>query len=197
MSYYRGDYYRGDYYRGDPGLFGSIGKFVGGALKTVGGIASKIPGVGGIVGTAASIAGGLLSSATGGAAPQTISTPAALPMLSMTAALPALPPGPGTMITGPKGQAVGISPLGTLGVSPAARGVGHLNKHGYYTKAGYVAPYSKVVPSRHMNVGNARALKRALRRAHGFARLARHVMSYEITGKHHSRGHFKARRRSR
>lgn len=41
MPYYRaGDYYRGDYYRGNyaaGGILGSIGKFIGGVVKTVGG----------------------------------------------------------------------------------------------------------------------------------------------------------------
>jgi hypothetical protein len=40
MGYYQaGDYYRGDYYRGDNyatgGIFGTIGKFLGGVAKTV------------------------------------------------------------------------------------------------------------------------------------------------------------------
>lgn len=59
-AYQRGDYYRGDYYRGDPGLFGSIGKAIGGIIKTVAPIA--LPGVGGVVGgIAGSILGGTKS----------------------------------------------------------------------------------------------------------------------------------------
>lgn len=59
-AYQRGDYYRGDYYRGDPGLFGSIGKAIGGVLRTVAPIA--LPGIGGVVGgIAGTVLGGTKS----------------------------------------------------------------------------------------------------------------------------------------
>lgn len=62
MPYYAGDYYTGDYYQGDNyaagGLFGSIGKFIGGAVKKLGGTAlSLIPG-GSVVKTVASLVQG-------------------------------------------------------------------------------------------------------------------------------------------
>ena len=50
---------------------------------------------------------------------------------------------------------------------------------------------STMVTSRRMNVGNARALRRALRRARGFAKLARKVLvatsHYKKGGGHHRR----------
>lgn len=66
MPYYSGDYYQaGDNYAAG-GLFGSIGKFLGGAVKKLGGTAlSLIPG-GGLVSKAAS----LISSGTAGRAIQ-------------------------------------------------------------------------------------------------------------------------------
>jgi hypothetical protein len=61
-----------------------------------------------------------------------------------------------------------------------------LNKSTYITRGGGTsrwAPgisvhpkHTEFVKSRRMNVGNARALRRALRRARGFAKLARRVL---------------------
>lgn len=49
----------------------------------------------------------------------------------------------------------------------------HLNRTGYYTRAGFVPPRSKCVRNRSMNPANGRALRRALRREEQFVRLAR------------------------
>jgi len=53
MPYYRaGDYYRGDYYRGNyaaGGIFGSIGKFIGGAVKKVGSALVRATPVGAVI----------------------------------------------------------------------------------------------------------------------------------------------------
>lgn len=63
MSYMRaGDYYRGDYYRA-----GGIFDVIGGALKGIGSVASVIPGIGGLTGSVLKVAGGLMSSSSGGA----------------------------------------------------------------------------------------------------------------------------------
>ena len=81
----------------------------------------------------------------------------------------------------------------------------HLNKTTYETRGGGTSRWPRelevhpkqtvLVRNRRMNVGNARALKRALRRAGGFARLARRVMSF--THPRAGRGHFKVRARKR
>lgn len=47
---------------------------------------------------------------------------------------------------------------------------GRLNKTGYYTQAGYVAPGTKCVKPRTMNVANPAAAKRAIRRLTGHHR---------------------------
>lgn len=74
MPYYSGDYYRGDYYRGDNygyaagGIFGTIGKFLGGAAKTI----IKASPIGGIATAAApTLFGGPMSplAAPGGGIP--------------------------------------------------------------------------------------------------------------------------------
>lgn len=50
---------------------------------------------------------------------------------------------------------------------------------------------------RRMNVANPKALRRAIRRAHGFAKLARKVLTFPISKPPKGRPLFKARRRSR
>jgi hypothetical protein len=146
VGYYgRGDYYRrigarGDYYgRGDPGLFSFVGK----ALKTVGSIASVIPGVGPIIGTAASVVGGVLSpskAVASSAGPLSAPAPAAIAQLRPTTAMPTISMAGGGGAVVPKGKVakVGVSPMGTLGIK-----------------------YKK---SRRMNAGNAKAARRAIRR---------------------------------
>lgn len=64
-----------------------------------------------------------------------------------------------------------IPQLGGGGECPAGY---HKNKSGYFTKSGgYVAPGSKCVKNRRMNVGNSKALRKGIRRASGFGKLAK------------------------
>jgi hypothetical protein len=176
MSYYRGDYYRGDYYRGDSLFSKAFGVVKGVASAAVRTFAP------GYVGAAldATIGG---HSSGAAPAPQFSISPGGqqIPNISQ------LRPGTSVAIPQSGGTVVGVSPLGTIGVREGAP------DKGYH----WSARSQKWVRNRHMNVGNARALTRSLRRAHGFARLARHVMSFEITGRRTGRGHFKAKRRVR
>ena len=90
----------------------------------------------------------------------------------------------------------------TLGGPPMATVAGGMpgyvrgfrpNKSTYVTRGGGTShwpqqliihpKHTELVKSRRMNVGNARALRRALRRAHGFAKLARRVMATTRTFK--------------
>lgn len=179
VSYYRGDYYRGDYYRGDPGLFSFIGK----AAKAVGSFVSNPLGT--VVGAATS-----LLSPTAARAQVPMTTALQMPTLQRPLiGIGQSGGGPGTVLQ-VGGSTTGPQMPGT----PPVRGY-HWNRSAYYTRAGRVEKGTKLVRNRHTNVGNAHALTHSLRRAHGFARLARHVMSFEITGRKHGRGHFKARRR--
>ena len=197
MGYYRGDYYRGDYYRGDfLGLGGAFKKLTG----FVGGLG--IPGISTAAGIANRIVGG-----QGGSALQRF---AQGPNSAR----------PGPMITPPINQyglinfgggggggynyanGGGALPAGAAG--PIVRGY-HMNRSTYETRGGgtsrwggagnlQVHPKGTVlVRNRHRNVGNARALKHALGRVAGFARLARRVMTFTHPG--HGRGKFKFRRK--
>jgi hypothetical protein len=189
MPYYNaGDYYgRGDYYQAG-GIFGSIGKFIGGiARKAV----SFIPGVGPAIGTALEIrnklrehgvslpvAGGPTGAATvaehaeqlmfgGGGAPPMIAPPAPVGVMA---------PGGGTAMT-----TFGGLPLGPYGFM--RHRATHPNKSTYVTRGGGTSKYpqqllvhpkgTELVTSRRLNVANPRALRRALRRAAGFVKLAR------------------------
>jgi len=69
-----------------------------------------------------------------------------------------------------KGGTVQVSQQAN-GCNGAPRGM-HLNKSGYWTKDGFVAPGTKWVTNRTMNVGNAKALRRSIRREQGFVKLA-------------------------
>lgn len=202
MPYYMaGDYYRGDYYRGDS-IFKRIGRGITGAI---GGLLS-----GGVAGALAGGARGLVSK---GAHPN-------LPQPKINAAQPDV--GPTYAGTGPPdipdmpppgGNDAGAATMGSSYMIPAfaqtnqlagQRGV-HPNRSTYETRGGGTSRWphqlmlhakgSTLVKNRRMNVGNARALKRALRRAGGFARLARRVMSF--THPRAGRGHFKFKRRAR
>lgn len=202
MPYYRGDNYgRGDYY--GAGDFLGIGKFASGLVKTVGGIASaafNASPVGRVVSTVAAAIHPSLPQPKGVA-------------LQMSAAAPQF----GLINVGGQGAQGGLlniaggapPPQALLagipgGGLPGTKGY-HLNKTTYETRGGGTSRWpqglavhpkgSVLVRNRRMNVGNARALKRALRRAGGFARLARRVMSF--THPRAGRGHFKFKRRAR
>lgn len=187
-NYAAGDYYRGDYYmQGDPGFLGTLGKAIGGFAKGL-------------------VTGGPLGAITGAAG--ALITPKA-PTGTSLATLPPPPtlqlpvqPGFGVQTGGLHvgffGQPEKPAPMpmggGIAGV-PAIRGL-HYNKSTYETRGGGTSRWGPsgslaihpkgtvLVKSRRMNVGNARALKRALRRARGFERLARSVMVVHRFKKH-------------
>lgn len=157
MSYYgRGDYYRGDYYRAG-GILGSIGKFLGGAVKTVGAVALGTV-TGGPLGGVAAAARTVLQRQTN---PVQGTAIAPMPQPQM-GRLPALPP-------------IGVGQVG-----PFAQQTGGLIQVQSYTAGG--RPIVKTIDQRtgrvvgsrkRMNVANPRALRRALRRVAGFGKLAK------------------------
>lgn len=195
--YGRGDYYRGDYYRGDPGLFGFLGK----AAKTITGVVSKlgIPGVSAVAGAAH----GVLNK---------LSPPSANVGPAMNAGLmigpPLLPQTQTGIINIAQGVPVGgvQGPVGTMTPQGFLPGLCNIkgtrpNKSSYYRAvpgnpmAGVLIPKGSVcVKTRRLNVANPRALRRAIRRAQGFAKLARRVISF-TGGKVSGRGRFKKRSR--
>jgi hypothetical protein len=147
MGYYSGDYYRGDYYRGDPGFL----SFLGGVAKTVGGF---IPGVGPII----SAAGGALEKL---GAPKAVN---AATSLAVTASKPGFFKGATStlkstvlkhpVLTGAGAAGLAGAAAGIAGTKLLSRGGGGMRKR------------------RRMRATNPKALRRALRRAYAFERLA-------------------------
>src|SRR5947199_264790 len=128
-----------------------------------------------------------------------------------TPILEGLEAAPGVGVMAPGGGIITQSPMGTP-VHPAAIAMQmarlrhtHPNKSTYVTRGGGTSRYppglmvhpkgTELVTSRRMNVGSARALRRALRRARGFAKLAHKVLSaaHQFKGK----GFGRARSRER
>lgn len=200
MGYYRGDHYRGDYYRGDPGFFSFIGKALKGAV-------GLIPGIGPVISTAMTVRSALKGGGVPLPAPY---IPGPLGMVpgagtALERLGSSLAPNIGVMAPGGGGGLITRSPMGTP-VSPAGLMMEmvrmrhtHPNKSTYVTRGGgtsrwpqqlIVHPkHTEAVTSRRMNVGNARALRRSLRRLKGFAKLARRVMATT----HHFKGGGKKR----
>jgi hypothetical protein len=172
-NYQRGDYYRGDYYRGDP----FIHKKIIGGVKAIGKAVLKLSPAGRVISGAAELAKKFLPGPSAGS-----------PQFS--------PPG-GMMLMPPSGMNGGnvVPSQGVLDVIGACAPGGRLlkgyrwNKSGYFTKGGgtsrwpdtvqYHPAGSTCVKTRRMNVANARALRRALRRASGFAKLARRYVAVQ------------------
>ena len=192
MGYYRGDcnyaagdYYRGDYYQGD-----FLG--IGGALKKAAGVAfSAAKGF---------ITGGPIN-AVRSAIATAVAPRAQVPTLSLQG-----PPldqiGLINVQTGVGGGTIpsmSLTPSGQL-VPCQMKGY-RVNKSGYYrhprgnpAAAVYVPPKSVCVKSRRLNVANPRALRRAIRRAQGFAKLARRVMTFVSAKAPKGRAKFKRKR---
>jgi hypothetical protein len=197
--YGRGDYYRGDYYRGDPGFLGNLAR---GALN----IAKRVLPV------VAPVVGGVIGEVAGRLARRRVEEFVAPP-------LPQLSPGGQLNVNGSAGAAgtsVVQSPAGRyappwgLTVMGGPEGVSvcgikgtHINKSGYYRRTpgggvAYIEPKSACVPNRRMNPCNGRALRRALRRAAAFKRVAmRSINVLSPAGKKKRFGGFKVGRRKR
>ena len=169
MGYYQGDFYRGAM-RGDPGFF----SFLGGLAKKA---VSFIPGVGPAIKTAIDIiptkkpvmAAGREILAKAG------STIAKHPVLSAAGAAGAL--------------AVGAGEAGRMGMFGRAAG-----KHPSARHMRALAMGLKRARPR-MNVTNVHALRRALRRTHGFAKLAMKTIHLVHPKKHARFGGFRKRRK--
>jgi hypothetical protein len=159
VGYYgsgRGDYYRGDYYRAG-GIFGSIGKFLGGVAKTAANVLSVLPTP---LAPLARVATAVLNPRQGTAiAPF---APAQNPVLVQSPRLPSL------------------GPISTGQIGPFGQQTGGLIQVQAYTAGG--RQVTKVVDQntgrvvsgrKRMNVANPRALRRALRRVAGFGKLAK------------------------
>jgi len=173
MGYYRGDY-RGDWYRGargDPGL----GSFFKGLASTVAGF---IPGVGPLVSKGIDLIP---------TAKKAVSFPGVGSMVKSGVAIVKAHP----VLTAAGAAGVGLAGAAAIsrgrGGGPAGQGsmrLSHLAKFGVRKR-----------PS--MNPCNPRALRRAIRRARSFEKLARRVIGFASPHKPKGRIYFKAHKKKR
>jgi hypothetical protein len=171
MGYYQGDYYRGT--AGDPFLGGLFSKVftVGKALLGFPGGGKVLPGVAGPV--TLSGAGGALKRVGG----KIVAIAKQHPVLT----------GAG---------AAGIIGLGGAGAERELFGGGGGRMRGFHPcKSKHGCKSGAMVRNRHMNPCNPRALRRAIRRAHSFERLAKHVIGFSSPRKPKGHMYFKKRRR--
>lgn len=163
-------YYQGDFYRGDPGFFSSLGSIFKGVASTVAGV---IPGVGGTVGRAITKIGG--GSKIGGIVKSVGGAIIKHPVLSAA------------------GAAGAVGAAGTLAGRHLGIGTGESMMKGHHLSR----KTGKLVRNRHMNPCNPRALRRAIRRTHSFARLAMRTIHLVHPKKKARFGGFKRRRKSK
>ena len=186
MSYYAGGYYAGGYYAGGQysgGLFSFLKKVGKGIIGAAGGFLTGGP-VGALRGAAGAVGEqDILEAGPRGLTDKELTALHARDTRLKAAGrkLPALPGAPpGMALVAPGGMAM-VGPAGML-----MRGY-RWNKSTYITRGGgtsrwpvglQVHPkHTEPVKTRRMNVANPRALRRALRRAHGFAKLARRYIT--------------------
>jgi hypothetical protein len=165
-------YYMGDFYRGDPGFFGFLGKAFRGVASSAAGF---IPGVG-------PLAQKVLSKIPTGARGAIESAGRAIikhPVLSAAGA---------AGVIGLGGVDVGSHLARMGGGGGAPRGF-HVCKSKRGCKSGMF------VRNRRMNPCNGRALRRAIRRAHAFERLAKHVIGFSSPRKPKGHMYFKRKRK--
>src|SRR5947209_12363287 len=168
MGYYMGDFYRG--YRGDPGFF----SFLGGLAKKAVGF---IPGVGPALSAGISAVGSLKKGSA---------------MVKAVAA-PMVTRGVGAITRHPV-----LSAAGAAGAVMTAAGAAHMGHRGSSGAAGMAAP-SGHLGGRHkrMKRWNPKALQRAIRRTHGFAKLAMKTIHLVHPKKHVTFGGFRKRRKKK
>lgn len=181
MGYYMGDYMAGDFYRGDPGFFsilGRLGKAAVGSIPGVGPAAEAIMRIGrpaakvGTIAAAGAAAGGLVRRAGAEIVQH--------PVLSAAGAAGAV--GLGGVLAGRAMAPGAICPRGVHLTRPQ-----RIPRH----------PEPHLAKNRRMNVCNHRALNRAIRRAHGFARKARKVLAFTSPHRPKGRMYFRKRRKSK
>lgn len=137
--------YRDPRYQGDPGIFGDIGRFIGGAVKS-------LPVVGGL-------AGGAITGLANVLDPK---KPQIAPMLPQVFQQAPVVPKPGAM-----GAIQRFLPGGESGYMPAGPSPSgyHWNKADYFLRDGTFVPKgTKLVKNRRRNPANIRATNRAISR---------------------------------
>jgi len=191
MAYYAGGYYAGGYYAGGflGNLFRGGAKIVGGAI---GGFLAKGP-IGAVVGAAASVpsavSGNIKAETLAAGGTETALTPDLIAKHNAAVARGST--------AGPLPQIPVMAPGMAIGAPGMLRGY-RLNKSTYITRGGGTSrwpmavqlhpKHTELVKGRRMNVANPRALRRALRRAQGFAKLARRFIVVTTRFKKGKRG---------
>jgi len=176
-------YYMGDFYSGDPGFFSLLGRAAKGAVGLVRGFAG-LPGK----------APRALPAAAGVAAAGAITGAASTAIQRVGGALTKHP------VLSAAGAAGTIGVLGGLGAGAAMRPMPMAGMRGFHmSKPQHIPknPAPHLVKNRHMRVTNPKALHRALRRAHGFARVAMKTIKLVHPQKKGRFGGFKKRARKR
>lgn len=143
--------------QGDPGIFGDIGRFIGGAVKSV-------PLVGGLVG------GGITALSNALDPVGSSATPRLPPMATIGInGMPGFQQGPvtgikmGGMLPGGEKPYIGLD-RGQVAGGPAPSGY-HWNKADYFLRDGtFVAKGTKLVKNRRRNPANSKATNRAISR---------------------------------
>lgn len=178
MGYY-GDFYRrpyGDYYRGDPGFLSFLGK----AVSTVG---SFIPGFSGIAGSAGQA---ITRLGTKAVAP----TAAGLASAVKSGAITAIEKSGSAMKAHPVLTAAGAAGLGGIASGVAGVATGKM-------LARHAAAAAGGRRRRRMRVTNPKALRRAIRRTQGFAKLAMRTIHLVHPKRKVRFGGFRRRKKSR
>jgi hypothetical protein len=173
MGYYQGDFYAGA--RGDPGFLSFIGRAVGGVSKVI----QKITGGG-------SVSPRLGAPAAAGAASSAIKAGGQAIIKSVSGAIVKHPVVSAAAAAGVVGAA-GTASVESLMSHPAMKGM-----RGFHVSR----KTGKVVRNRRMNVANGRALSRAVRRLHHFAKKYRKVVGFVSPHKPKGRMYFKKRRKA-
>ncbi len=170
MSYYQGDFYRGDFYQGDPGFFSFLSGLASKGAKLAGFASPALPGA------------GILARGGGALAKFGAKHPALSGAIMRGGAL---------IRKHPVLSAAGAA--GTLGALGGGAGVMGARR-GQMGAAGAMPGMRR---RRRMRVTNPKALRRAIRRAEGFSKLARRVLRFTHPRLARGRPTFKIRRKKR
>jgi hypothetical protein len=174
MPYYQGDFYEGDFYQGDPfmgALLGRVARAGWGAAKGLLGM----PGGAIVKGSRAAAGVAAVTGAVGTVARRVGGVVAKHPVLSAA------------------GAAGTIGVLGGMGGRRMLGGGAALPMKGFHVSR----RTGKLVRNRRMRVTNPKALRRAIRRANGFARLARQVLHFTSPKAPRGRAIFRKKTRKR
>ncbi len=184
MPYYQGDYYAGDYYYGDPGLFSFIGKAAKSAIKVAKGVIGAGKQVKGLL--PAKVAA---PSAAGAASTGIVSKVSHIivkhPVMSAAAGA-----GIATAATAGLGTMAGKAVMGKMGAPALPSGATPMHRMRMPGMAG-------MRRHRRMNPCNIHALRRSIRRAQSFARIAKKVLRFTSPKAPRGRAVFKHRKRAK